>query len=144
MAALHEPLELCVKFIIDNIFLVAIAAFSGLALLLPAFRAGGRRSSPTEVTQLINRGKTTILDVRDTAEFANGHLRESRHIPLGELSTRIGELDKSKDKTVVVVCQRGHRADRAVRQLAAAGFTDVTSLDGGLAAWQAAGLPVAK
>ena len=144
MAGLHEPLELCVNFLIDNIFLVAIAAFSGLALLLPAFRAGGRRSSPTEVTQLIQRRKTTILDVRDTAEFANGHLRESRHIPLGELSARIGELDKSKDKTVVVVCQRGQRADRAVRQLAAAGFTDVTSLDGGLAAWQAAGLPVAK
>lgn len=132
------------KFIIDNIFLVAIAAVSGLALMLPAFRMGGRRSSPTEVTQLINRGKTTILDVREPAEYANGHLREAKHIPLGELASRIGELDKSKDKTVVVVCQRGQRADRAVRQLGAAGFTDVTSLDGGLTAWQAAGLPVVK
>ncbi|HEU4851584.1 MAG TPA: rhodanese-like domain-containing protein [Telluria sp.] len=132
------------KFIIDNIFLVAIAAISGFALMLPAFRGSGRRSTPTEVTQLINRGKTTILDVRDAAEYANGHLRDAKHIPLGELSTRIGELGKSKDKTVVVVCQRGSRADRAVRQLAAAGFTDVTSLDGGITAWQSAGLPVAK
>jgi rhodanese-related sulfurtransferase len=144
MRGLREPLELCVKFIIDNIFLVAIAAISGFALMLPAFRGGGRRSTPTEVTQLINRGKTTILDVRDAAEYANGHLRDAKHIPLGELSTRIGELGKSKDKTVVVVCQRGSRADRAARQLAAAGFTDVTSLDGGLTAWQSAGLPVAK
>ena len=144
MARLPEPLELCVKFIIDNIFLVAIAAASGIALMLPAFRMGGRRSSPTEVIQLINRGKTTILDVSDAAEYAKGHLRDARHIPLGELSTRMGELDKFKDKTVVVVCQRGSRADRAVRQLGAAGFTDVTSLDGGLAAWQAAGLPVVK
>ena len=144
MRGLPEPLELCVKFIIDNIFLVAIAAISGFALMLPAFRSGGRRSTPTEVTQLINRGKTTILDVRDAAEYANGHLRDAKHIPLGELSTRIGELGKSKDKTVVVVCQRGSRADRAVRQLAAAGFTDVTCLDGGITAWQTAGLPVAK
>lgn len=144
MAGLREPLELCVKFIIDNIFLVAIALLSGGALLLPAMRGGGRRSSPTEVTQLINRGKTTILDVRDAAEYANGHLRDAKHIPLAELKNRIGELDKSKSKTVVVVCQRGSRADRAVRQLAAAGFTDVTMLDGGLTAWQAAGLPVAK
>ena len=144
MRGLREPLELCVKFIIDNIFLVAIAAISGMALMLPAFRGGGRRSTPTEVTQLINRGKTTILDVRDAAEYANGHLRDAKHIPLAELATRIGELGKSKDKTVVVVCQRGSRADRAVRQLAAAGFTDVTSLDGGLTAWQSAGLPVAK
>jgi rhodanese-related sulfurtransferase len=144
MAGLHEPLELCVNFLIDNIFLVAIAAVSGIALMLPAFRAGGKRSSPTEVIQLINRGKTTILDVSDAAEYANGHLRDAKHIPLGELASRMGELGKSKERTVVVVCQRGNRADRAVRQLAAAGFTDVTSLDGGLAAWQAAGLPVAK
>lgn len=144
MAGLHEPLELCVEFLIDNILLVAIAAFSGIALMLPAFRGSGRRSSPTEVIQLINRGKTTILDVSDAAEYAKAHLRDAKHIPLGELPARIGELGKAKDRTVVVVCQRGHRADRAVRQLAAAGFTDVTSLDGGLAAWQAAGLPVAK
>ena len=132
------------NFIIDNIFLVAVAVISGIALMLPAFRSGGKRASPTEVTQLINRGKTTILDVRDAAEYAAGHLRDARHIPLGELSSRIAELDKSRSKTVVVVCQRGTRADRAVRQLTAAGFTDVTTLDGGMAAWQAAGLPLAK
>lgn len=132
------------NFILDNIFLVAIAAISGIALMLPAFRGSGKRASPTEVTQLINRGKTTILDVRDAAEYAAGHLRDAKHIPLGELSSRIAELDKSKGKTVVVVCQRGSRAERAVRQLTAAGFTDVTTLDGGMAAWQAAGLPLAK
>ena len=92
------------NFILDNIFLVAIAAISGIALMLPAFRGSGKRASPTEVTQLINRGKTTILDVRDAAEYAGGHLRDAKHIPLGELSSRIAELDKSKSKTVVVVC----------------------------------------
>ena len=132
------------KFILDNILLVSIAAVSGLMLLLPAFRAPGRRASTTEVTTLINRGKTTILDVRDAAEFASAHLREAKNIPLGELPARIGELDKSKGKTVVVVCQRGVRADKAVRILRAAGFEDVTSLDGGMAAWQTSGLPVAK
>jgi len=106
-----------VNFILDNIFLVAVAAISGIALMLPAFRGAGKRASPTEVTQLINRGKTTILDVRDAAEYAAGHLRDAKHIPLGELSSRIAELDKSKSKTVVVVCQRGNRADRAVRTL---------------------------
>jgi rhodanese-related sulfurtransferase len=60
------------------------------------------------------------------------------------LATRIGELDKSKNRTVVVVCQTGARSDKAAKQLAAAGFEDVWSLDGGVAAWQAAGLPLAK
>lgn len=132
------------KFILDNIFLVSIAVISGVMLMLPAFRAPGRRSSTTEVTTLINRGKTTILDVRTAAEFANGHLREAKNIPLGELSSRIGELDKSKGKTIVVVCERGVRAEKAARLLKAAGFEDVTTLDGGMAAWQSSGLPVAK
>lgn len=132
------------KFLLDHIFLVAIAVVSGAALLLPGLRASGRRSSSLEVTQLINRGKTLILDVRDPAEFATGHLREAKNIPLAELAGRVGELDKSKAKTVVVVCQRGPRADKAARQLKAAGFEDVTCLDGGMSAWQTAGLPVAK
>ncbi|TFW22159.1 rhodanese-like domain-containing protein [Massilia arenosa] len=133
------------KFLLDHIFLVVIAVVSGGALLLPSVRAGGgRRSSSVEVTQLINRGKTLILDVRTAEEFAKGHLREAKNIPLAELGSRIGELDKSKGKTVVLVCQSGARAGKAANQLKAAGFTDVTTLDGGMAAWQTAGLPVAK
>jgi rhodanese-related sulfurtransferase len=133
-----------VKFILDHIFIVAIVVLSGGALLWPALQPRGKRSSSLQVTQLINRGKTTILDVRDAAEFANGHLRDAKNIPLADLAGRIGELDKSKTKTIVVVCQTGARADKAVKQLAAAGFEDVVSLDGGLTAWQAAGLPTAK
>jgi rhodanese-related sulfurtransferase len=133
-----------VKFILDHIFVVAIAVLSGAALLWPALQPRGRRASALEVTQLINRGKTVIVDVRSSDEFAAGHLRDAKNIPLADLSGRISELDKSKAKTVIVVCQKGTRADKAVRQLAAAGFDNVFSLDGGLTAWQAAGLPVTK
>ncbi len=132
------------KFIIDHIFTVALVVLSGGFLLWPALQPRGKRASALQVTQLINRGKTTVVDVRTAEEFAKGHLRDAKNIPLADLSTRIGELDKSKARSVVVVCQSGARADKAVRQLAAAGFEDVISLDGGLTAWQAAGLPVAK
>jgi rhodanese-related sulfurtransferase len=133
-----------VKFIIDHIFTVALVVVSGGFLLWPALQPRGKRASALQVTQLINRGKTTVLDVRSAEEFAKGHLRDAKNIPLADLSARIGELDKSKARSVVVVCQTGARADKAARQLAAAGFDDVVSLDGGLSAWQAAGLPVAK
>jgi rhodanese-related sulfurtransferase len=133
-----------VKFIIDHIFTVALVVLSGGFLLWPALQPRGKRASALQVTQLINRGKTTIVDVRTAEEFAKGHLRDAKNIPLADLSARIGELDKAKARSVVIVCQSGARADKAVRQLAAAGFEDVTSLDGGLTAWQAAGLPVAK
>ena len=132
------------KFIIDNIFLVALVILSGGALLVPALTPRGKRVSTLELTQLLNRGKTAVVDVRTPEEFAKGHLRDAKNIPLADLSSRIGELDKSKGKTIVVVCQAGVRADKAVKQIAAAGFDDVVSLDGGVQAWQAAGLPTAK
>ena len=132
------------KFIIDNIFLVAIAILAGGALLWPALAPRGKRATPLQVTQMINRGKTTIVDVRSSEEFAAGHLRDAKHIPLADLGARIGELDKSKNRTVVMVCQTGARSDKAARQLQAAGFEDVHSLEGGLAAWKAAGLPLTK
>ncbi|WP_137172499.1 rhodanese-like domain-containing protein [Massilia sp. HP4] len=132
------------NFILDNIFIVAIAVISGVALLWPALAPRGKRATPLQVTQMINRGKTTVVDVRSADEFAAGHLRDAKHIPLADLGNRIGELDKSKNRTVVVVCQTGARGDKAARQLQAAGFEDVHSLEGGLTAWTAAGLPVAK
>ena len=61
------------KFILDHIFLVSIAAASGLALLLPALQPRGKRASILEATQMINRNKTTILDVRTPEQFAAGH-----------------------------------------------------------------------
>jgi rhodanese-related sulfurtransferase len=134
-----------VKFILDHIFVVAIAVLSGGALLLPALAPRGRRATPLQATQMMNRGKATaIVDVRSSDEFANGHLRDAKNIPLADLSNRIGELDKSKTKTVIVVCQSGARADKAARQFKAAGFEDVYTLDGGVAAWTAAGLPLTK
>ena len=132
------------NFILDNIFIVAIAVISGAALLWPALAPRGKRATPLQVTQMINRGKTTVVDVRSAEEFAAGHLRDAKHIPLADLGNRIGELDKSKNRTVVVVCQTGARGDKAARQLQAAGFEDVHSLEGGLTAWKAAGLPVTK
>jgi rhodanese-related sulfurtransferase len=133
-----------VKFFIDNIFLLAIVLVSGGALLWPLLTQRGKRATPQDVTLLINRSKATIVDVRDAKEFAEGHLPEAKNIPLADLDKRIGELDKFKSKSVVVVCKSGARASAAAAKLAKAGFTDVVNLDGGVAAWQKAGLPLAK
>lgn len=134
-----------VKFILDHLFVVAIAVISGGALLFPALAPRGRRASPFEATQMINRGKSTaVIDVRTAEEFAAGHLRDAKSMPLADLGNRIGELDKNRVKTVIVVCQSGARADKAARLLKAAGFDDIYGLDGGVAAWSAAGLPLTK
>lgn len=131
------------KFFIDNIWLIGIALVSGGALIWPNLRRG-RSISILQATQMINQGKGVVLDVREPAEFSAGHLRDAKNIPLKELSNRIGELDKFKSKSVIVVCQAGTRSAKAVAQLKKAGFNEAFSLDGGVAAWQAQGLPVAK
>jgi len=133
-----------VNFILDHILVISIVILSGGALLWPALQPRGKRASTLEVTQMLNRGKTVIVDVRTAEEFAAGHLRDAKNIPLADFATRIGELDKSKGKSVVVICQTGARADKAMKMLQAAGFEDVVGLDGGIAAWQAANLPTVK
>src|SRR5471032_699849 len=99
-----------VKFFIDNIFYIAVVLLSGGALLWPILTQRGKRASPHDVTLLINRGKATIVDVREAKEYAAGHLPEAKNIPLGELANRLAELEKFKSRTVIVVCQSGARA----------------------------------
>lgn len=133
------------NFILDNIWLIGIVLISGAALAWPALQGGrGRRLTQLQATQLINQGKSLILDIREPADYAAGHLRDAKNIPLKELPNRTKELDKFKDKTIIVVCQSGTQSAKAAGQLRKAGFNDVAILDGGQAAWQAQGLPLAK
>ena len=92
----------------------------------------------------MNQGVSLILDVRDAKEFAAGHLPRARHIPLGELAGRLGEIGKFKEKPVIVTDRTGARSGAACRLLRKSGFNNVYQLKGGVAAWQQASLPVEK
>ncbi len=132
------------KFIIDNIWLFAVLLASGGMLLWPHLQTRGRKVTLLQATQMINQGKTVVLDVRNAEDFAGGHIRGALNIPLADLPKRVGELEKSRSKNVIVVCQAGVNSARAGAQLGKAGFNEVYSLAGGLSAWQAQGLPVVK
>jgi rhodanese-related sulfurtransferase len=133
-----------VKFLIDNIWLIGIALLSGGALLWPNLQRRGQKVSTLQAIQLINQNKAAIVDVREPAAFAAGHLRDAKNIPLKELSNRMGELDKFKSKSVIVICQSGVQSAKAASQLKKAGFAEAVSLDGGIAAWQTQSLPTVK
>jgi rhodanese-related sulfurtransferase len=133
-----------VKFIIDNIWLIALVLLSGGALLWPNLQRRGNKVSLLQATQLLNQGKSIVIDVREPSQFAVGHVRDAKNIPLKELPGRIPELDKFKSKNVIVTCQTGMQSAKAATQLKRAGFNEVVSLNGGLTAWQAQGLPIAK
>lgn len=133
------------EFINQNILLVSIVVTSGLGLLWPLFmRPAGNNVSPVEATLLINREDAQIVDVREADEFAGGHLPEARNIPTGKLAERIGELEKFKDKPIIVCCASGMRSGKATGELKKQGFSKLYSLAGGVDAWVAAGYPIKK
>lgn len=132
------------KFILDNIFLIGIALLSGGALIWHALQNSGAKVTSLQATQLINRGKSLILDVRPAADFATGHIRDAKNIPLTELKARLPELEKFKERAVVVVCAKGLQSSKATAQLRKAGFTEAYALLDGIGGWRAQDLPIVK
>jgi len=133
------------EFINQNILLVSIVVISGLGLLWPLFaRPAGNSVSPAEATLLINREDAHIVDVREVDEYSGGHLPEARNIPVGKLAERIGELEKFKNKPIILCCATGMRSGKAGAELKKQGFDKLYNLDGGVDAWVGAGYPIKK
>ena len=80
-----------------------------------------------------------LLDVRQPEEWNEFHIPGSTLIPLGELAARLDELPR--DREIVVVCRSGNRSAQGRDILLAAGFTQATSMAGGVTQWRAAGNP---
>lgn len=83
-----------------------------------------------------------VIDVRTPEEFATGHIPGALNIPFDRIAKRISEIDAPHG--VALYCMLGPRARKGEAALLAAGYALVLHLEGGLAAWQAAGLPVEK
>lgn len=97
-----------------------------------------------EAIRLMNDQDAFPLDVRLEKEFKGGHIANACHIPLGALDTRVREIEKHKEKPVLVHCQSGNRSMEAAKILKKHGFTDIYNLSGGLSAWSGANLPLTK
>lgn len=74
-----------------------------------------------------------ILDVRESAEYAFGHIEGAKSIPLGELESRLEELDREQE--IYVICRTGNRSDLAAQLLAKNGFTKVYNVLPGMNEW---------
>ena len=83
---------------------------------------------------------TLLLDVRTQEEWDEYHAPNTKHIPLDDLESRLSELPK--DEEIVVICRSGNRSEPGRDTLLKNGFTAVTSVEGGLKAWSAAGYPI--
>lgn len=82
-----------------------------------------------------------VLDVRTPEEFASGHIEGAVNIPHDQVDGRIAELSASRDREVVVYCERGGRAAKALDVLERSGFRQVRHLEGDMSGWRSKQLP---
>jgi len=128
----------------DNLLLcAAFAAILGMIIYFEytKFFSGLKALSPFAATKLLNEGEALFLDVRDDKEYKAGHVLNARNVPLANMDKFMHELEKHKEKDVVVYCESGQRAQRAGMQLRKNGFTQLHIISGGLNEWQKANLP---
>ena len=133
------------NFLIENWMLISVAFASGAMLLWPVVRnAGGGSLSASGAVHLMNREKAVVVDVCETEEFAQGHIGGAKNVPLGQLEQRLPEVVKNKGVPLILVCQTGARAQRAVGTAKKLGYEKAQALAGGLRGWKEANLPVEK
>ena len=132
------------EFLANHWVLSGLWLAAAAALLAYLNSKTGTSLSPNQTVALVNREDGVVLDVRDRKDYEKGHIVDAINIPLAKLSERIVELEKHKDKPVIVVCQHGQTAGEAVKLLQAGGFAKANKMAGGLGEWQAQNLPVVK
>jgi rhodanese-related sulfurtransferase len=98
---------------------------------------------PAQLTALVNSENALVLDLSASAEFEKGHIPGSKNMP-GKFDPKHKLLAGAGQRPVVLVCRSGQTAPGAAAQLKKAGVEKVYVLDGGVAAWQAADLPLVK
>ena len=123
--------------------MLVAAALAVLFYELRLHAQGSGSISPQDAVRLMNQG-AAVLDVRDAAAFAAGHIGNARLLPVDSLEQAAESLKRFKEKPVIVYCERGSSSAGAIRRLGALGFSKLFNLRGGIAAWRGEHLPVVR
>ncbi|WP_255953272.1 rhodanese-like domain-containing protein [Streptomyces odontomachi] len=118
--------------------------FSRLALLAQRLfsRRIPSRVTPAQAHRMTQEGTAVLLDVRETHEYAAGHVPGALHLPLSLLTAGAADVPGCRDgRSPVLICRSGNRSQRAARLLAGRGVQAV-DVTGGMTAWARQGLPV--
>lgn len=133
------------SFFTENWYLFLLVIVSGALLFLPVMgnlATGG--IDPNAAVQAMNREKALVIDVRETGEFASGHITGAKNVPLGELEAQLPKIAKNKNQSLIFVCASGQRSARAQVSAQKLGYTKAQNIAGGMKSWLQAQLPIAK
>jgi rhodanese-related sulfurtransferase len=112
-----------------------------IMLILHESRKSGPSLSPQQAITLVNTEDGIFLDLRDAADFKKGHVVGAINIPAAKLPGRMVELEKYKERPIVLVCKMGQQSGAAGKQLKAGEFTKVYKMTGGMMEWSNLQLP---
>lgn len=122
------------------VLLTLALIYTEIARLLRPFK--GLR--PAELTALINREDALVVDLSATADYERGHIAGSRNVAASAFGPEHKLVAANKERPVVLVDRAGMTTAAPATRLKKAGFASVYVLDGGIAAWQQADLPLVK
>ena len=125
------------------LIIVAVVLVVGIAIKLYTNR-GADMSQAQLLEQIQEKSDVCILDVRSAREYNSGHVPGAINIGHEGVSSRADELERHRNKDIVVYCELGVRARMAQKTLTKAGFLHVFHLVGDMASWRDTGMPMEK
>ena len=134
-------MALFLEFLAQQWMLAAALLVVAVLLFLHEARKSGPSLSPQQAINIVNAEDGVFVDLRDAAEFKKGHIVNAINIPAAKLPTRSVELEKYKDRPVVLICKMGQQSGAAGKQLKAENFTKVYKMTGGMMEWTNLQLP---
>ncbi len=137
-------MALFLEFFLQQWVLFAALLAVVVMLVVHEARKSGPSLTPQQAINLVNAEEGVFVDLRDAAEYKAGHIVDALHIPAAKLGARVDELDKFRQRPVVLVCKMGQSAGAAGKQLKAAGFEKVYKMGGGMMEWGNLQLPTVK
>lgn len=133
------------EFIVQNWALIAGILVVSLLLVAEPLRlriSGVKTANVFDAVSLSNHEDAIFVDVRESKEMATGVIHGAYRVPLSNFDKNVTQLDKFKDKPIIVYCRSGNRSIGAGGKLRKKGFDHVYSLTGGILAWQKEKLPL--
>ena len=130
-------------FVQEQIFLVGALVLLVFAFYRKETSAGGVKLSTSQIVQAMNAETAILLDVRDAKDFDQGHVTNAINIPHAKVADSLKQLEKHREKQIIVTDNVGQHAATVSKLLAKAGF-NIALMRGGMSEWKGDGLPVVK
>lgn len=137
-------MALFLEFLAEQWILAAALLAVIIMLIMHEARKSGPSLSPQQAINLVNSEQGVFVDLRDAATFKQGHIVDALNIPAPKLADRLAELEKYRERPIVLVCKMGQQASGAGKQLRAGNFEKVYKMSGGMMEWVNLQLPTVR